>query len=119
MTAAMPCMVCREKNDDGALRRLEQLERLLRSSGIEPVQKNRLQIQWGKHNHCRYGLPCPHIEETERRMRAIQIRIEPYLAALAEPGREQLFHEVLELLRGYFPAAWHAVNRQHAKGGRI
>ena len=111
------CRVCTSKNDNAKLHRLELILNTLEQGGIRkaPLNGSREHLLWGSRMHCRYGIACPQIEQTESRCRSLENRIEGYFEPLFISKNEALFWKILRLMQGYFPDVYRYLEREWRK----
>ena len=109
------CMMCHEKNDTKYLHKLNHLERLLHNAihSKDLVKYRYINFMWGIHSHCRYGIHCPTLSNNDSKANRIANDLEAYIVTAALSDDKQLYHDILQLLRGEFPSVYRLVEDIH------
>ena len=103
------CMICTKKRDDSKILRLRQILNLLTPL---PSDGKLLGLAWGGEKRCPYGMYCNDLQIAEATAKRLERQIEGKLEGLFSPKNNKLYHELLNMLGGYFPAVYQYVERQ-------
>ena len=107
----MPCMMCHDKNNSHTESKLRRMEMMLRE--VEPVEDSsylrRHSFNWSIHHRCKYGISCNDLRNADIRCNDIARRLEDKLVAVAMSDDNQLYFEMLQMLRGDFPNIYHSM----------
>ena len=103
------CMICTKKRDNAKMLRLRQIFNLLAPL---PSDEKILGLAWGGGNRCPYGMYCNDLQIAEAEAKRLERQIEGKLEGLFSPKNNKLYHELLNMLCGYFPAVYQYVERQ-------
>ena len=106
------CMTCRI--DTGPENRLKNIRQLLYD--IDDYNGKIPNFNWFINPRCQYGIQCNKIDNMARNMNRLTTEIEPKLVTVAYSDDTYLYHNILNLLRGYFPAVYKQVELLHHKG---
>ena len=107
------CRVCRETKPDQILNQLRCIQSLLRN--VEPTSNHRYRFNWNYNFKCKYSLPCNKFSSTERNIKNIINDIEDKLVTIAKDEDGKIYHNVLSLIRGYFPSVYTELEKIHFK----
>ena len=109
------CMICDRNTDNKYYPMLLKMQRLLESSHVEPVKGRYEHLPWSINIRCEYGISCDKLKDQEQKARRLASELEPYIIAASQRENDALYHNVLHLLQGYFPAVYLSVERYHHK----
>ena len=106
-------MICHKKNDRSEVMRLQRI--LDRMQRLKPDRHGKHRnLQWGSNSRCRYGLPCPSLQQIDIECRRLQEKIEGCFVELIKAD-DGMFFDVLRLLQGYYPAVYVYLERERAR----
>lgn len=110
------CMFCSQKNDTMKTRMLQRIVQMMQGQEFDGKIHG---ISWGKLYHCKYGMHCNELQMQESECMRLERQFEGYINGLIKSRDNTLYHEILQMLRGYFPAAymylereWHRAEKQ-------
>ena len=109
------CMMCHKKNDTSLINKLQRLQTEIQRAKIEPHKTSNYTFMWGINPHCSYGIQCNNLDNIKHKANHIARQLEPYLISIALSDNEQMYHIVLQYLRGDFPSVYHTIEKLHAK----
>lgn len=117
-----PCIVCHNKGDQLMLNSLRRIKDICDRSDAPKVDIRKSSIryfQWGIHSRCQYGLPCNELDSFDNECKNIVRHIEERMIQIAMANdNDSEYHNILELLRGDFPAVYHGMERIRAYSKR-
>ena len=106
------CTICSKKKDTQALTKLQLIENLVRHHANDNTYRNmHLVSSFQTHLHCPYGMYCRELKQQESKIRQLAQKIEPDIIGYISNCDKGKLHELLDLTRGYFPAATNEINR--------
>lgn len=120
-----PCVFCHTNLDSKyrpALSRLEDIVIRFREGHRElwdDIRKDcgHEHLDWDIQMHCRYGLSCTKLKMQESSLRHTAESLNETLVYIAKTDKH-LYHDVLELCRGYFPRVYSELAKIHQKGAK-
>lgn len=103
--ALYPCMMCHQGTNWFLEEKIRKMEFLLRDV---PKTEKETHFLWSFHSHCRYGLYCEKLRkfDSECEKRAKRLEGKLLTVALKYDDYKSLYHTILSLLRGDFPAVY-------------
>ena len=107
------CMLCNDKNHNQYETALQHLERIVSRSkedNTDPISFN-----WDISTHCRYGITCPILRQTDQKAQMRASQLESRMAYIARYDTGSLYHSMMQGLRGYFPRVSHILEIEHHK----
>ena len=109
------CMICRQH--DNYRDKLNRIEQFIRTHNVKPNIDNiqNIHYQWFHHQHCQYGISCPKINRMNIDNDHTARQLEPFITSIASSGDSKMVHELLQLLRGDYPAVYHTVETLYHK----
>lgn len=96
------CMSCHISTSE--LDRLKRLKDVLYH--IEPTNNYSIRFNWYFNPRCKFGVSCNEITKLKRQLERYAEEIEPKLVTLGLSDDDNLYHQVLRLLQGYFPSVY-------------
>lgn len=115
-----PCRFCHQNLDTKYRPALDNLESLVirfREGHRElwdEINKENGRLDWNVQLRCKYGLPCTRLRMQESNLSHAAENLNKTLIFIAK-NDEGLYHEVLQLCRGYFPRAYRKLEMIHYK----
>ena len=111
------CINCKAKNNTSALDQINRIGLLLKHIEV-PERRGRFRpkFTWGINPRCPYGMQCASIRRNKIRAEKAAHRLEDKMIAAALGDDERLYREVLNHLRGHFPAVYRSLEEIHHKG---
>ena len=112
------CRICRARNNTEIRDRLLLIERNIKDAEVtkDTLEAGRgVTFLWDIHVRCRYGFSCLERMQYKNYCKEIARGLEDKLIAVAVGDDEGKYHNVLNLLRGYFPSAHRVLSMVHAK----
>ena len=97
------CVTCRQKSLSMFEEQLKRIERML--NNIEPNNNYpQFSFNWGISHRCKFNMPCDRMNQFQRNSERIADRITPKVITVCLGDDFALYKNLLNLLRGYFPA---------------
>lgn len=99
------CMFCHNNKTEQKKRKLNTIRQLIIRHRVKPSSE-RYYFVWGAATRCEYGIPCSKLDIANSSINNLCREIEPYLISIARIGKEDLYYQILNLLRGDFPSVY-------------
>lgn len=106
-----PCIVCHNHGDYMRKNKLLEIERLCSPFEAEHEFESNVYTVLRTHSKCRYGLRCPELDRFDNECNAIARCISGKIVTAVVTGDNKVYHRLIELCRGDFPAAYHYLER--------
>lgn len=99
---------------------LEKLKRYMESKDLRDfMYSNYRRFNWGMNDKCKFGASCDKTNRSDREFRQLTSELDELLSAYIEKPCHEHYHDILNLLRGYFPAVYKQFEMAiHQKGER-
>jgi len=110
-----PCMVCHDKGDWQKKAKLQRMELLCSSLSESAEIRHSPDMGLRVHSRCRYGLSCTALTSFDNECNLMARQLSGKLAAAAVSEDDSVYHELLELCRGDFPACYRELEFIHNK----
>ena len=105
-------MVCRLSDTD--VRQLKRLKDKLERMKL-PRAKKTIHFSWLPNIKCSYGITCHKVQEMKRESVRLEIALDEMLSSYIENGNKEDLGEILRLMQGHFPLAYHHLQREMAR----
>lgn len=109
------CTMCRQKQHNSKLMQLRLIQSTIKRHNVNKDNIYLLHnvFSWQIYDRCKSGLQCDILNRQHKESLRIVNDIEPYLIAISISDDEKLYHDILHLMRGYFPSIYTTMERLH------